>query len=94
MCKNPKEYHMCEKDYIWNHATCSCKNGKYVLLTEDSVTMCNKIIKRTVLYNFMALWHFALENYIFEIDEFCSVIIFEEDAKIKHKICILTKIKI
>ena len=26
-CKN---HHICEKDYIWNPATCSCKNGKYV----------------------------------------------------------------
>ena len=20
---------LCEKDYIWNHAACSCENGKY-----------------------------------------------------------------
>ena len=26
-CKNPKEIHVYEK-YIWNPATCSCKNGK------------------------------------------------------------------
>ena len=23
-----KKYHICEKDYIWNPATCSCKNVK------------------------------------------------------------------
>ena len=22
-----KKHHICEKDYIWNPATCSCKNG-------------------------------------------------------------------
>ena len=28
-CKNPKEHNMCEKDYIWNPATSSSKNGKF-----------------------------------------------------------------
>ena len=23
-----KKHHVCEKDYIWNPATCSCQNGK------------------------------------------------------------------
>ena len=25
-----KKRHVCEKDYVWNPATCSCKNGKYL----------------------------------------------------------------
>ena len=25
-----KEYHVQGKDYIWNSARCSCKNGKYL----------------------------------------------------------------
>ena len=40
-----KKHHMCEKDYIWNHATCSCKNGKYLAsIIDDSVITCDKII--------------------------------------------------
>ena len=26
---NVKKHHIYEKEYIWNPATCSCKNGKY-----------------------------------------------------------------
>ena len=29
-CKNPKKYCACKNDYIWNPATCSCKDGKYL----------------------------------------------------------------
>ena len=29
-CKNWKEHHVCEKDYIWNPATCNCENGNYL----------------------------------------------------------------
>ena len=37
-CKNPKEHNACNKDYIWNPATCSCvvvkmENIQEVLLT-------------------------------------------------------------
>ena len=36
---------MCEKD-IWNPATCSCKNGKYLGSTvDDSVITCDEIIE-------------------------------------------------
>ena len=45
-CKNPKEHHVCEKDYIWNPATCSCENGKYLKsIIDDSVIMCNEVIE-------------------------------------------------
>ena len=26
-CKNPRKYHMCKKDYIWNPSACTCENG-------------------------------------------------------------------
>ena len=33
---------MCEKDYIGNPASCSCKNGKHVAsILDDSVIMCD-----------------------------------------------------
>ena len=39
---------MCEKDYIWNPATCSCENGKYVgSIIDDSVIMHDEIINMT-----------------------------------------------
>ena len=40
---------MCEKDYIWNPATCSCKNGKYLesIIIDDSVITCDEIIEET-----------------------------------------------
>ena len=40
-----KTHHICEKVYIWNPATCSCENGKYLASTVDnSLTTCNEII--------------------------------------------------
>ena len=26
-----KKHHLCEKDYVWNPATCSCENGEYLV---------------------------------------------------------------
>ena len=41
---NLKEHHVCEKDYDWNTATCSCKNGKYLgSIIDDSVVTCDEI---------------------------------------------------
>ena len=31
-----KKHHICEKDYIWHPATCSCENGKYLASTIDN----------------------------------------------------------
>ena len=42
VCKNPKEHH-CKKDYFWNPATCSCKNGKYARSISDSVDISMKL---------------------------------------------------
>ena len=50
---------ICLKDYIWNSATCTCKNDKYLAnIMDDSVITCDEIIEsydeetRTVLTNF------------------------------------------
>ena len=38
--------HVCEKDYIWNPATCSCENGNYLAsIMDDSAIMCDGIIE-------------------------------------------------
>ena len=39
-----KEHHVQGKDYIWNPARCSCKNGKYLTsILDDSVMTCDEI---------------------------------------------------
>ena len=43
--KNLKQHHICEKDCLWNPATWSCENGKYVeSIIDNSATTCNQII--------------------------------------------------
>ena len=40
-----KKHDICEKDYIWDPATCSCKNGKYLAsIDDDSVITCDEVI--------------------------------------------------
>ena len=47
-CKNGKEHHVCKKDFIWNPAACSCKNGKNLSgIINDSVVKCGQIIEET-----------------------------------------------
>ena len=42
------EKHVCNKDYTWNPATCSCENGKYLgSVIDNSVLTCDKIIEET-----------------------------------------------
>ena len=55
-----KKYHVCEKDYIWNPAKCSCKNGKYLaIIMEDSAIVSDQITElhdketKTVPSNFI-----------------------------------------
>ena len=39
-----KKHHVSEKDYIWNPATWSCENGKYLAsITDDSVIRMMKL---------------------------------------------------
>ena len=50
-----KKHLTCEKDYVWNPATCNCQNGKYLAsIIDDSVIMCNGMIEetKTALTNF------------------------------------------
>ena len=45
--------YICEKDYIWNHITCSCKNGKYLTnIIDDSAIAYHEIIETTKTLNF------------------------------------------
>ena len=37
--------HVCEKDYVWNPATCNCENRKYLAsFMDDSAIICDKVI--------------------------------------------------
>ena len=55
---NAKKHHVCEKEYIWNPATCSCKNGRYLAsIIDNSVITCDDVIDaekemKTVTTNF------------------------------------------
>ena len=41
-----KKRHVCESDYVWNLATCNCKNGKYLAsIVDDLVITCDEIIE-------------------------------------------------
>ena len=41
-----KKHHICEKDYVWNYATCNCENYKYLAsIMDDSAIMCDEIIE-------------------------------------------------
>ena len=38
------QHHVCEKDHVWNPATCNCENGKNLAsIMDDSVITCDKI---------------------------------------------------
>ena len=44
-CCECKKHHICENDHIWNPATCSWKNGKYLAsIFDDSVITRDEII--------------------------------------------------
>ena len=41
-----KKLHVCEKDHIWNPATCSCESGKYLAsIMDDSTIRCDEILE-------------------------------------------------
>ena len=59
---------MCEKDYIWNPAIRSCKNGIYLAsIIVDSVIKCDEVIKetKTVRTNFkyFICFYYVLQYY-------------------------------
>ena len=40
-----KQCHVCEKYCVWNSATCSCENGKYLAsIMDDSAIICDEFI--------------------------------------------------
>ena len=46
-----KKKHICKKDYIWNPATCSCKNSKHLAsIIVDSVITCDETIEEKRLF--------------------------------------------
>ena len=41
-----KKQYICEKDYVWNSATCNCDNGKYLASSiDDSMITCPEVMK-------------------------------------------------
>ena len=41
-----KKRQVCEKDYVWNPATCNCENGKYLeSIMDDSAIICDDIVE-------------------------------------------------
>ena len=41
-----KKKNVCEKDYIWSPATCTCQNGKHLSsIMDDLEITCDKIIE-------------------------------------------------
>ena len=41
-----RKCHVCEKDYVWNPATCNCQKGKYLAsIMDDSAIVCDEIIQ-------------------------------------------------
>ena len=41
-----KKCHVCEKDFVWNPATCNCENGKYLAsIMDDSAIICDEIVE-------------------------------------------------
>ena len=66
---------ICEKDYTWNPATFSCKNGKYLAsIIDSSVITCDEIIDavetKTVTTNFNE------KNIICETKSFYILLVF------------------
>ena len=44
-----KKRHVCERDYVWNPATCNYENGKYLAgIVVDSAIICDKVIDAKV----------------------------------------------
>ena len=61
-CKN---HNVCEKDYIWNPATCNCENGKYLgSVMDDSAVTCDEIIsaEETHFNKKKKIWNCKTQN--------------------------------
>ena len=66
-CKNPKEHRVYEKYYIWNPATCSCENGKYLASIIDNTVIVSSHGEetKTVTTNFNEIMQSVKKSYIF-----------------------------
>ena len=61
------------KDYIWNPATWSCKNGKYLAsIVDDSVMTCDKIIEAEET----KIEQFLVKNATSKTKNFCILLVF------------------
>ena len=72
-----KKHHICEKDYIWNPAACSCKNGKYFAsIIDDSVIACDEIIEetKTITTNFNEKNAICTTKVLYILHDFLSII--------------------
>ena len=53
-----KKSHICEKDYVWNPATCSWQNGKYLAsIMDDSTIICDETIHAEEKKNNGKIWY-------------------------------------
>ena len=51
-----KKIHICDKDYIWNPATCSCENDKHLAsIIDDSVITCDEVTEGTKLFQWILM---------------------------------------
>ena len=70
-----KKRHICEKDYIWNPATCSYKNGKYLAtgLEPKPLSSLNHLVRlQTVSVYELSRLKFANELSRSEFESSCS----------------------
>ena len=67
------KHHICEKDYIWNPATCNCENEKYLAsIIDDSVITYDEIIEETKTIP----TNFNETNITSTIQNFCILLVF------------------
>ena len=86
-CKNPKEHHLCKKDYIWNPSTCICEKFEYLASTVDaSVIMCDEIINAAdcVSTNVTSAIPTNMTNTISTIVT-CTVLTNSDDKTVRYK---------
>ena len=66
--------HVCEKDYAWNPATCSCKNRKYLIsIKDDSAIICDEVIES---YDYKTKTRFNVKKVACETQNFYVLLAF------------------
>ena len=73
-----KKHHICEEDYIWKPAICSCEDGKYLAsIIDNSVITCDEIIDSDVeAKSYDEERKTILKNIIFETKSFYILLAF------------------